>query len=398
MSTLELAKDRHDDMIRIRRHLHMHPELSFKESKTSKLVQGELDKLGIPYVIAGDYGVVATIEGEQPGGVIALRADMDALPVQELNEGLGYESRTPGVMHACGHDGHTAMLIGAADVLMRSRDQIKGTVKLCFQQAEEVGGGSREILAELKKHDVDSVFGIHLWSQVPTGRVSVEPGPRMAAGDGLEIVVKGVGCHGASPHEGADPIIAAAALVQNIAAMMTRELNVAHPAVVTFGSIHGGDAGNVIPDQVKLKGSIRNTNYDVRNQLHEAIRRVARGTAETFRCEIEVNILKGVNACINDSHCSAIAAEAVTDLVGADRLIDYNMLMPSENFGDYLAEYPGVFAFVGTGDAALGTDYPHHHPRFNIDEAQLALGAALHAQYAIGYLRDAASNRPPSDD
>ena len=397
MSVMDLANRMQGEMVRIRRHLHMNPELSFQERETSQLVRDELDKRGIPWVMAGEYGVVATIEGSQPGGMVALRADMDALPVHEANEGLDYASRRPGVMHACGHDAHTAMLIGAADVLMQSRDRIRGTVKLCFQQAEEVGGGAREIVAELKKHPVDSVFGIHLWSQIPTGLVSVQAGPRMAAGDLLTVTVHGTGCHGASPHEGADPIIAAAAFVQAVAAMMTRRVNATYPSVVTFGSIHGGDAGNVIPDEVTLKGSIRTTNNTIRKQLHEAIRTTAEGLSAVWNCRIAVDIRLGVDACINDPHCSQIATEAVTTLAGAGRLTDYQMLMASENFGDYLSEYPGVFALVGVGDQGLGTDFSHHHPRFNIDEAQLPLGAALHAQYAIGYLQDRASNHPPRD-
>lgn len=395
MSIAEYARACHDDMVRIRRHLHMYPELSFQERETAALVCAELEKLGVPYVMVGEHGIVAIIEGDHPGGAVALRADMDALPVQEMNENLGYESRRPGVMHACGHDGHTAMLIGAAQVLARARDQIKGKVLLCFQQAEEVGGGTAEILEELRKHPVGSVFGIHLWSQVPSGRVSVQAGPRMAAGDAVVVTVTGQGCHGASAHEGADPIMAACALVQNIAAMMTREINVTSPSVVTFGSIHGGDAGNVIPDRVQLKGTVRATDNAIRHQIHQALHRVAQGTGAVYRCDIEVEIQRGVNACINDPHCSAIASEALAKIAGPDAAIDYPMLMASENFGDLLADYPGVFAFVGSGDAGLGTDFPHHHPRFNIDERQLALGAALHAQYAIDFLRDRAANTPP---
>jgi amidohydrolase len=385
MDTLALAEAEHQYMVGIRRHLHHHPELSFQERETARLVCDELDKLAIPHVTVGEHNVIATIEGRRTDRMLALRADMDALPVQEANGDIDYASQNPGVMHACGHDGHVAMLLGAARVLAALRGQLEGTVKLCFQQAEEVGGGAAEILAELERFPIRSVFGIHLWSQIKAGLVSVEAGPRMAAGAGFDITVKGVGCHGANPDKGVDPIVAASAIVLNASVLISREVNPVHPTVLTFGQFHGGEAPNVIPSQVKLAGSIRNTNNATRAFLRDAFPSMVRATAEAYRCEVEIRLEEGAEICINDTACSDIAAAAVTALTGAAGLTRYDTIMASENFGFYLRKYPGVLAFLGTGDERLDTCWPHHHPRFNIDESQLPLGAALHAEYALRF-------------
>ena len=385
MKTLEIAEQHLDYMVGLRRTLHHHPELSFKEDATSKLVQAELQRLGIPFVVVGDHGVVATIEGTRTDRVVALRADMDALPLQEDNAHLDYQSAVPGVMHACGHDGHVAMLLGAARVLLAARDSLHGTVKLCFQQAEEVGGGTKEILEELAKYPVKSVFGIHLWSEIETGRISVEAGPRMAAVDVFEIIVRGIGCHGGNPDRGVDPVIAAAAIVLNASALISREVNPVHGAVLTFGRIHGGGAANVIPAQVELAGTMRNTNEETRAFLKEALVRVATSTADAYRAQAEVKFPIGGGAVVNDARCSEIAASAARDSAGAAALIQHPSLMASENYGDFLRAYPGVFALVGARNPDCGACYPHHHPKFNIDEKAMARGAALHAQYAVNF-------------
>ncbi|SFC72468.1 amidohydrolase [Polaromonas sp. OV174] len=385
MKTLEIAEQHLDYMVDLRRTLHRHPELSFKEDATSKLVQAELQKLGIPFVVVGDHGVVATIEGTRTDQIVALRADMDALPIQEDNAHLDYQSAVAGVMHACGHDGHVAMLLGAARVLLAARDSLHGTVKLCFQQAEERGGGTKEILEELAKHPVKSVFGIHLWSEIESGRISVEAGPRMAAGDRFEIVVRGVGCHGANPDRGIDPVIAAAAIILNASALISREVNPVHATVLTFGKIQGGVAANVIPEQVALSGTMRNTNRETRAHLKEALVRMVTSTAEAYRAKAEI-VFSGTGLVVyNEARCSEIAASAARDSAGEAALIQHPCLMASENYGEFLEAYPGVFAFVGARNPDCGACYPHHHPKFNIDEKAMARGAALHAQYAINF-------------
>ncbi len=373
-------------MIGIRRALHHRPELSFAEAETSRLVQRELDQIGIPYVVVGEHGVVATIEGLRTDRMVALRADMDALPIQEANAELEYCSAVPGVMHACGHDGHVAMLLGAARILQEQRSQLQGTVKLCFQQAEEVGGGTRDILKELALFPVQSVFGIHLWSEIEAGRISVEAGPRMAGSNSFDIVVQGVGCHGANPNRGADPIIAAASLILNASALVSRELDPAHAAVLTFGKLQAGGAANVIPEKAELAGTMRNTNEANRTAMKEGLLRMVAATADTHRVHAELKFRgPGLRVVENDPTCSKIAEAAVSRLGLENALTRQTTLMASENFGDFLAVYPGVFAFVGARNEAVGACFPHHHPKFNIDESVLSRGAALYAQYATEY-------------
>lgn len=373
-------------MVDLRRQLHTAPELSFQERTTSALVCAELDKLGIAYEMAGDYGVVATVEGRHTRQMVALRADMDALPIHEKNDHLHYQSATPGVMHACGHDGHVAMLLGAARVFQQCRDGLNGTVKLCFQQAEERGGGTQEILKLLAPFPVKSAFAIHLWSEIESGKFSVQAGPRMAAGDNFEIVVEGVGCHGANPHRGVDPIVVAASIVTSVSHLISREIDPSHAVALTFGKLHSGEAGNVIPDRAVLAGTIRTTVKEDQLHLHAALRRVVESTAQAHRATATVSIKRGGPMLFNDAGCSALAATTVTQLYGADRLIAFPSLMVSENFGDFLDVYPGIMAFIGVRNESCGACFPHHHPQFNIDEDALHLGAALHVGYTFNCL------------
>lgn len=384
---LELAQSEQNYMRDLRRYLHKNPELSLNEMRTSARIRNELDAIGVPYVQVGEFGVVATITGSQCERTIALRADMDALPIEEDNPHLEYRSAVPNVMHACGHDGHVAMLIGAARVLMRERDQLKGTVKLCFQQAEEVGEGTEDILRELAKHSVESIFGIHLWSELDTGKISVEAGPRMAAGQSIDLTIHGVGTHGAYPNRGVDPIIAAAAIIMNCAALISREFDPAEPVALTFGTICGGDADNVIPDRVRVSGTMRATCPKTMGYLEDALKRTVTSTADAYRTRAEINFSGGVSAVTNDPACSKIALRAIQALGLEKDWVSFKTIMASENFADFLKVYPGVFAFVGVRNEEIGAVYPHHHPKFNIDEDALAKGAALYAQYAIEYFR-----------
>ena len=393
MSIAELAKQQEAFMVALRRDLHHQPELSGKEVETSRRIQRELNALGVPFVTVGEHGVVATIAGKRDDRVVALRADMDALPIQEDNGHLDYASATPGVMHACGHDGHVAMLLGAARILHQRRGDINGTVKLCFQQAEETGGGAAEVLAELKKSPVICCFGIHLWSEFEAGRISVEAGPRMAAGQGVWINVTGEGTHGAYPHRGRDAILAASAIVMNLAALVSREVDPNYPTVLTFGHISGGELGNIIPERVTLAGSLRTTNNERHDAFFAAIERVVHETARTWRTTATIETNRGAPLVANDPAWSAVARRAALAITDADDVVNFNTLMASENFGEFLAVYPGVFAFVGVRSDATGCVWPHHHPKFNIDEAQLWKGAALHAQFAIDALNQDQNGR-----
>ncbi|RDD68489.1 amidohydrolase [Paracoccus versutus] len=383
MDILKEARAHHGYMVDIRRRLHANPELSLQEAKSSELIASELDGMGIPHVRVGAHGLVATIAGKRDHRMVALRADMDALPIQEANAHLDYASTVPGVMHACGHDGHVAMLLGAARILSTNRDALQGTVKLCFQQAEEIGQGTAEIKAELAKFPVESIFGIHLWSELESGKISVEAGPRMASVRKVSITVKGRGTHGAYPNRGVDPIIAAAAIVMNCATITSREIDPAAPVTLSFGKIAGGEGANVIPEEVRIEGTLRTTSPEIRSEMIGAIERMAGATAETFRASAVTEWSAGFDVVENHPVYSSIAERAVRNLGLAPSMTKFDTLMASENFADYLDTYPGVFAFVGIRNADIGSDFPHHHPNFNIDENSLALGAALHAQYAI---------------
>jgi amidohydrolase len=382
-SVTETSRRYQDYMVGLRRRMHASPELSFQEQGTSRLVQDELAAMNIPFEVVGEYGVVATIEGTRTDRMVALRADMDALPLHEKNDHLDYCSATPGVMHACGHDGHVAMLLGAAKVFQQLKGRMPGTVKLCFQQAEERGGGTAEIPKALAPHPVKSAFAIHLWSEIESGKVSVQAGPRMAAGDNFEIVVTGVGCHGANPHRGIDPIVVASSIVMNVSHLIAREIDPAHAAALTFGKLHSGEAGNVIPDRAVLAGTLRTTVPADQAHLQAALRRVVENTASALRATAEVTIRRGGSLLTNDARSSELAAQTVRDLFGSGPLIQFPSLMVSENFGDFLDVYPGLMALVGARNEQTGACFPHHHPQFNIDEDVLYMGAALHVGYAL---------------
>jgi amidohydrolase len=267
---------------------------------------------------------------------------------------------------------------------------LDGTVKLCFQQAEERGGGTQDILKILASFPVKSAFAIHLWSEIESGKFSVQAGPRMAAGDNFEIVVEGVGCHGANPHRGVDPIVVAASIVTNVSHLISREIDPAHAAALTFGKLHSGEAGNVIPDKAVLAGTIRTTVKEDQIHLQAALRRVVNNTAEAHRAKAEVTIRRGGPILFNNARCSGLAEEVVKELFGVDRLIAFPPLMVSENFGDFLEVYPGIMAFIGVRNESCGACFPHHHPQFNIDEDALHLGAALHVGYAFSCFRSSA--------
>ena len=372
--------------VELRRKLHQQPELSYSECSTAELIKSELDAMGVPWVAVGEHGVVATIVGHHTNTMVALRADMDALPIQEQNAHLSYQSQVPGVMHACGHDGHVAMLLAAAKTFLQFRDQLNGSVKLCFQQAEEQGGGTEELLAHLAAFPIKSAFAIHLWSEIESGKISVQAGPRMAACDLFDIAIEGVGCHGATPQRGVDPIVVAATLVTNVSSLIAREIDPAHAAALTFGKLQSGHAGNVIPQSAALAGTIRTTYTSDQLHLHDALQRMVDNTAATFRAKASLSIRRGGPLLVNDAASSAVAAQSVRELFGTEQIIDFPALMVSENFGDFLEQYPGLMALVGVRNEASGACFAHHHPQFNIDETALQIGVALHVQYALNTL------------
>ena len=385
MNVKELVNKNKQYVIDMRREFHMYPEPSWEEVRTSQRVKEELDKMGIPNAIVGGLGVVATIEGEQKGKTIGLRADMDALQVQELND-IPYKSKNEGIMHACGHDGHTAMLLGAAQILNDIKKEIKGTVKLFFQPAEEVAQGGLKMMEEGIMEGVDGVFGIHLWADIPVGLVSVEAGPRMASADVFKIIVEGKGGHGSMPHQGVDAVVAASAIVMDIQSIVSREISPLDPAVVSLGSFHSGTRFNVIASEAILEGTTRCFNPEVRKLFKERMERVITSTANSYRASGKLEYTFMTPSVINDPKCSEIAEKSVEKLWGKESLHKFEKIMGAEDYAFFLEKAPGILAFVGAKNPAKGADSPHHHGRFNIDEDSLEIGTALHVQYALDFL------------
>jgi len=370
----------------LRREFHMHPETSWNEKRTSKRIKEELAKIGISYQEYADTGVAAVIKGSNAGKTAALRADMDALKVEEKTD-LEFKSKNEGIMHACGHDGHTAMLLGTARALYEIKDQLAGNVKLIFQPAEEMVQGAAKMVEEGVLDDVDGIMGIHLWADLPTGKINVEAGPRMASGDYVIVEFTGKGGHGSMPHQGVDPIVMASSFVLDSQAILSRETNSLDPVVLTFGKMKSGSRFNVIPDKAEIVGTLRCFSEKTRVQASKAIKRYAEKTAKAYRGEAEVTIQKGTPPTINDQRAAEIARSAAQKIIAAEDLIAMDKTTGSEDMAYYLREVPGVIAFVGAGFEDEEQNYPHHNSKFKINEDSLKTGTSLYFNFALEFLR-----------
>ena len=388
MEIKNLANKYKDYVINLRREFHQIPEPSLEEYETSKKIKKELDKLGIKYKEVGATGIVATIEGKNQNKKIALRADMDALQVKECT-GVEYSSKNVGMMHACGHDGHISMLLGAAKILNEIKEELNGTVKLYFQPAEEIGVGAKSMLKEEPlKNNVDGCFAIHLWSDIPVGKVSVEAGPRMASADIIKITINGKGGHGSLPHQGIDSVLVGSAVVMNLQSIISREINPVDSGVITIGSFHSGTKFNVIANQAILEGTVRTFSKETQRKVEEAIKRIVKSTCETYRATGEVEYFRRTTPVINDEICSEIAKKSAKKLLGEDGVIKFEKMPVAEDFCYYIEEVPGVLALVGIKNSEKGANYPHHHEKFNMDEDALEYGMGLYAQYAVDFLNN----------
>jgi len=373
-----------------RRHLHAHPELSNAESETSAFVQERLTELGVPFVAGvGGYGIVATIARPQgPGGgsnrSVGLRADMDALPITETT-GLEYASTNPGVMHACGHDGHTTSLLGAAALLMADKDW-SGTVQLVFQPAEEGGGGARAMLADglFSRFPMERIFGYHNWPGLEAGTVAVHPGPVMAAGGRISFTINGIAGHAALPHQTHDPIVAAGHLIVALQTVVSRNVDPIESGVVSLGIIEGGGAANQIPSQVRIRGTCRSYNKATQDMMDAAMRRIAAGVATTFGVEIEVDIRYGVGATINHRAEAELAAKAAA-AAGLPVRQDLPPAMTGEDFGWMLEACPGAYVWIGNGPGGNGRDL--HNDGYNYNDAILPAASGYLASVAKMALR-----------
>jgi len=372
-----------EDVVAWRRHLHRHPEVSFSEHETSAWVAETLEGFGLAVERPTETSVVARLRGSTPGPTVALRADIDALPIQE-ESGVEFASERPGAMHACGHDGHTAMLLGAASQLV-ARDLPAGEVRFIFQHAEELApGGARELVSAGVMKGVDLIYGCHLWTPLAYGKVAAVPGPFMAAADFFALTITGRGGHAGLPHTAVDTIACAAELVGSLQHIVARRIDPLEPAVVTVGSLHAGDAPNVIPGEAVLTGTTRSFDPGVRALIPKLIDEVARGVCAAHGADHELDFQFGYRPVVNDERATRLVREAI----GPDELVDIDPIMGGDDFSALLAEAPGCYAFIGAGDEEAGATFPHHHPRFRIDERALETGVRLHVDVALRALKE----------
>ena len=374
------------EVVELRRHIHQHPEVAFEEYETAKFVEKYLKRLKIPTKRLVKTGVVGLIDSGKPGPTIMLRADMDALPVTEENT-HPYVSLKPGTMHACGHDSHVAVLLCAAKVLKQT-GLPSGRAKLCFQPGEEGadGGGAMVKAGVLKNPDVDFAFAMHVWGPLEAGKMAALDGPCMAAVDEFTIDVIGVGGHAAYPHKSVDPVVAAAAIVGNLHTVVSREVNPLLPAVLTVASVNAGTAFNIIPPKAVMKGTVRTFHKDVRNLVERRLKAVSRNTARALGCKVEIDFRRMLGATVNDKVKAEFVRGIAKQIVGARKVVDAEPSMGGEDFSRYAEQVPSVFVYVGAKNPAKGIVYPHHHPKFDIDEDVLPSGIELYVRVATEYL------------
>jgi IAA-amino acid hydrolase len=382
-----------DWIVDIRRTLHRHPELMYEEVETSRLVRKTLDELDIGYRWpVAETGVVAML-GNPDGPCVALRADMDALPIHEEAD-VDFRSEVDGKMHACGHDCHTAMLLGAARLLKEREARLPGAIKLFFQPAEEGGAGGDRMCKEgaLENPTVQRAFGIHVWPFAPSGTLAGRVGTLLAAAGQLRIKVRGRGGHAAIPHLTLDPVVTASKIVLELQTLVSRELDPLASGVLSITAVHGGEAFNVIPEEVELRGTIRSLTLDGLHHLQRRIREVAEHVAAGNGLTAEVDFPgNDYPPTANDGHCWDVARQVGAELLGADAVLDVPPLMAGEDFAYYLQHVPGVFVGLGMRSEEKGSTYIVHHPRFKMDEDALPVGTALHVGFALQSLEELAT-------
>jgi IAA-amino acid hydrolase len=374
-----------------RRTIHRHPELMYEEFETSKLVQNTLKDLKIPYKKdIAITGVVGTI-GNGDGPCIALRADMDALPIHEETD-IDFKSEIDGKMHACGHDCHTAMLLGAARVLKENEDKINGTIKLIFQPAEEGGAGGKMMREQgvLLEPKVQQIFALHVAGTIPVGTLASKEGTLLAATSSIKIIVKGKGGHAAAPHHTNDPVVTGSKIVVELQTLVSRELSPLEPGVISITMANAGSAFNVIPSTMELQGTIRSLTVEGVSKLQTRVKEVAKSIAEANRCEAEVSFPgNDYPPTINDAECWQLGKSAAKEILGEENLIEMpDPIMGGEDFAYYTEEIPGCFSFLGVGNPDIDAVYDVHHPMFKVDEEALSLGTAIHVNTALKALEN----------
>jgi amidohydrolase len=367
-------------LVEWRRHLHQRPELGFKEQLTAEFIAQKLQEWGIDHQIGiAKTGIVATISSKRPGPVLAIRADMDALPIQEENE-VPYRSQHDGMMHACGHDGHTAIALGTAYYLANHRDDFAGTVKIIFQPAEEGPGGAKPMIEEgvLSNPDVDAIIGLHLWNNLPVGTVGVRSGALMAAVECFDCTIFGKGGHGAMPHQTVDSIVVSAQIVNALQTIVARNVNPLDSAVVTVGKLHAGSTYNIIADTAKMSGTVRYFNSEFDGYLAKRIEQVIAGICQSQGATYELDYCQLYPPLINDAKIAELVRSVATDVVETPAgIVPECQTMGGEDMSFFLQKVPGCYFFVGSANPSRNLAYPHHHPRFDFDEAALSMGAEI---------------------
>ncbi|MDN4524850.1 M20 family metallopeptidase [Fictibacillus fluitans] len=383
LSAVKESKELKDQVIEWRRHLHRNPELSFHEEQTSQFIYETLESFGnMELSRPTKNSVMAKLTGSEKGRVLAIRADIDALPITEEND-FDFISQNSGVMHACGHDGHSAMLLGAAKILSQRKDELKGEIRFIFQHAEEVfPGGAEEMVQAGVMDGVDAVIGTHLWSPLEVGKIGVVYGPMMAAPDTFFLTITGKGGHAALPHQTIDSIAVASQVVTNLQHIVSRNIDPLEQLVVSVTKFQGGTTHNVIPGAVELCGTVRSFDPEIRDQAPLLMERVIKGITEAHGASYEFNYEKGYRAVINEDSVTKMLHETAEELYGGENVEQMKPTMVGEDFSAFLQQTDGCFFFTGARNEEKGITYPHHHARFTIDEDALERGVAMFVRTA----------------
>lgn len=374
-------------MVEWRRHLHRNPEVSFHEEKTSSFVADMLESFDVEVKRhVGGHGVIGTIRGDKPGPVVMLRADMDALPIQDEKD-VEYASQKAGAMHACGHDGHVSILLGTALYFSKHKADIQGEIRFLFQPAEELlPGGAVKVIADGALEGVNVIYGIHLWTPLPVGVAASKEGPLMAAADDFYIEIKGKGGHGGMPQSTVDSLVAGSALVMQLQTVVSRSVDPLRPAVLTIGTMQAGSAQNVIAESCKMSGTVRTFDEETRADMKDRVHRIVSQTGGAYGAQTEVNYIMGYPPVVNDKQETDRFFRQAVQVFGDEQVHTSPMLMPAEDFAYYLQQVPGCFMFVGAGNPDKGAIYPHHHPKFDFDEDAMQHAVKLFIAMATDYM------------
>lgn len=387
---LEKAKAIENYIINFRRDLHENPELSGEEYKTQAKIINELDKMGIKYRKVGNTSLVATLKGEKSGKTIALRGDIDALPINEEAD-VDFKSQKAGIMHACGHDAHTAMLLGAAKILSGMQNEIAGEIKFFFQEGEETFLGAKKIIEAGEMEGVDACFAMHGMPELETGYVNIEPGYRMAGSDTIYVKFEGVSGHGSVPHRAKDTIHPASTFVTDLQGIVTKNIDAQKPLVLSVGKFVGGTKANIVAKYTELDITMRYFDSEVRKKAHQAIKRHAKAIADAYELKVDIKIEDGTPSLYNDESLTVLAAQSAKKVFGKSKNKTIPKYMGSEDMAYYFQHAKGVYAFIGYRNEKKEAVYFPHHEKFKLDEDYMKYGTALHVQFALDFLKNSAS-------